>query len=292
MKNLSRKQGKLLSKPWLTKRIQISIRNKKKLHQSLYVGGNAEQKLYYKKYTNKLTKVKKLSKKLHFFKEFETMSNNNHKLWQTINNLLPSKLLNSSTPKVIKVGDVKVDNPTDIANHFNEFFCKIGQSLADKVNREGNENPIKYLNNRINESVFLTPTNFQEISKIISSLKNSSSFGPDGISSFCLKIAFDVVSFPLSIFFNVFIEQGYFSESLKLSKVIPIFKSGTKCDISNDRPISLLSVISKCLKSSFQSESCLSSRNIQFYYQHNMVFVPSHLQNLPFWIEYLLVMKI
>ena len=128
--------------------------------------------------------------KLHFFKEFETMSNNNHKLWKTINNLLPSKLSNSSGPKVIKVGNVKVDNPTDIANHFNEFFCKIGQSLADKVNRAGNENPIKYLNNRINESIFLTPTNFQEISRIISSLKNSSSFGPDGISSFFFKNSF------------------------------------------------------------------------------------------------------
>ena len=137
---------------------------------------------------------------------------------------------NSSGPKVIKVGDVKVDNPTDIANHFNKFFCKIGQSLADKVNRAGNENPIKYLNNRINESIFLTPTNFQEISRIISSLKNSSSFGPDGISSFFLNTASDVVSFPLSIFFNLFIEQECFPESLKLSKVIPIFKSGAKCD--------------------------------------------------------------
>ena len=73
------------------------------------------------------------------------MSNNNHKLWKTINNLLPSKLSNSSAPKIIKVGDVEVDNPTDIANHFNEFFCKIGQSLVDKVNRAGNKNPIKYL---------------------------------------------------------------------------------------------------------------------------------------------------
>ena len=49
LKIASRKQRKLLSKPWLTKGIQISIRNKKKLHQSFYVEGNAEQKLYYKK---------------------------------------------------------------------------------------------------------------------------------------------------------------------------------------------------------------------------------------------------
>ena len=71
-------------------------------------------------------------KKLYFFKEFETIFNNKHKLWKTINNLLSSKLSNSSATKVIKRVDVKVDNLTDIAKHFNEFFCVVGQSLADK----------------------------------------------------------------------------------------------------------------------------------------------------------------
>ena len=99
LKIASRKQRKLLSKPWPTKGVQISIRYKKKLHQSFYVGGNAERKSYHKKYANKLTKVKELSKKLHFFKEFQTMSNNNHKLWKTINHSLSSKLSNSSAPK-------------------------------------------------------------------------------------------------------------------------------------------------------------------------------------------------
>ena len=60
LKIASRKQRKLLSKPWPTKGVQISIRYKKKLHQSFYVGGNAEQKSYHKKYANKLTKVKEL----------------------------------------------------------------------------------------------------------------------------------------------------------------------------------------------------------------------------------------
>ena len=45
LKIASRKQRKLLGKPWLTEEIQIYIRNKKKLHQSYYVGGNAEQKI-------------------------------------------------------------------------------------------------------------------------------------------------------------------------------------------------------------------------------------------------------
>ena len=74
-----------------------------------------QSKNHIKKYANKLTTVKELSKKLHFFKKLETTSYNNHKLCKTINNLLPSKLSNSSAPKVIKVGNVKVDNPTGIA---------------------------------------------------------------------------------------------------------------------------------------------------------------------------------
>ena len=40
-------------------------------------------------------------------------------------------MFNSSASNVIKVDEVKLDNITEIANHFNEFFCKIDQSLAD-----------------------------------------------------------------------------------------------------------------------------------------------------------------
>ena len=43
---------------------------------------------------------------------------------------------------------------------------------------------MKYIKNRINESIFPTPTNPQEINRIIILLKNSSSFGFDGIFSF------------------------------------------------------------------------------------------------------------
>ena len=118
--------------------------------------------------------MKELSKKLSFFKKFETISNYDHKLWKTINNLLTSKLLNSSATKVIKVADVRADKPIGIANRYvNEFFCNVGQSLADKINCTDNENPTEYFTNRINKSVFLTTTNLQEISRIISSLKNN-----------------------------------------------------------------------------------------------------------------------
>ena len=50
---------------------------------------------------------------------------------------------------------------------------------------------------------------------------------------------------PLTSLINSSFENGLFPDELKLTKVIPIFKNGDKTDITNDRPISVLSFFSK-----------------------------------------------
>ena len=47
---------------------------------------------------------------------------------------------------------------------------------------------------------------------------------------------------------NKSIECGKVPDSMKTAKVIPIFKSKAKDDLSNYRPISILSTISKILE--------------------------------------------
>jgi len=54
------------------------------------------------------------------------------------------------------------------------------------------------------------------------------------------------ISIPLSHIFNLSLESGIFLEKLKRSRVIPIFKSGSKLECNNYRPISLLCSISNC----------------------------------------------
>ena len=44
---------------------------------------------------------------------------------------------------------------------------------------------------------------------------------------------------------NKSFHEGVFPEQMKLAKVIPVYKSGTKSDLSNYRPIALLSIFSK-----------------------------------------------
>ena len=60
-----------------------------------------------------------------------------------------------------------------------------------------------------------------------------------------LKLLVNHINTPLSDIFNLSFETSTFPSLLKTSMVIPIFKKGIKTDVSNYRPISLLSNIEK-----------------------------------------------
>ena len=76
--------------------------------------------------------------------------------------------------------------------------------------------------------------------------KNSS--GLDGFSpSFIKKIICCIID-PLTHIFNSSFSSGVFPDGMKISKVIPVFKKGNVEELSNYRPISLLSTFSKILE--------------------------------------------
>ena len=90
----------------------------------------------------------------------------------------------------------------------------------------------------------LYPTSPVEIKSIILNLRKSSP-GFDGIPCSILKSSADVISGVLSEMINLSFSTGVYPEKLKVAKVIAIYKSGDKTNISNYRPISLLSIVSK-----------------------------------------------
>ena len=53
---------------------------------------------------------------------------------------------------------------------------------------------------------------------------------------------------PLCELINQSLQSGVVPNSLKIAKVIPIYKSKNKCEINNYRPISLLPAVSKLLE--------------------------------------------
>ena len=70
--------------------------------------------------------------------------------------------------------------------------------------------------------------------------------------------------------FNACLDCGFFPNTLKIAKVIPVFKTGDKTKLTNYRPISLLSCFSKTL------EKIVYHKVIKFL-DKNSVFSPHQL---------------
>ena len=138
-------------------------------------------------------------------------------------------------------------DPTTIANKFNTSFADIGVDLSANVNNTHNAHFTDYL---LNPSIY----NFtfeliteETTMEIINNLKPKPSCGYDGISTKLLKTCKLEICKSLTLIINQSLSTGIFPDSLKVAKVIPLYKKGDKAVglLGNYRPISILPSISK-----------------------------------------------
>ena len=135
LRQASRKQKRIQSKPCLTKGLLVSIKRKQKLYRSHFLSHDFEKQQFYKQYSNKLNKIKYKPKKSFYVDFFEEcfIYNNPRKIWSTINSLLHTKSDNSSTPSKLRINDIVVDNPVQLADCFNHHFTEVGTKLANNL---------------------------------------------------------------------------------------------------------------------------------------------------------------
>ena len=126
------------------------------------------------------------------------------------------------------------------SDELNAFFVNIGSKLANICEVKSLPRISRVLN-----SCFLRPADVNEIENIILALKNKKTYGHDGFSNEMIKLCSPVISPYLVQCFNTCIDEGVFQEFLKIAKVFPLHKSGSKKDANNYRPISLLTSFSK-----------------------------------------------
>jgi hypothetical protein len=91
----------------------------------------------------------------------------------------------------------------------------------------------------------LAPVTTKEITAIIKSLKWKNSHCYNKIPVRILKISLPFIISPLTYICNKSLSTGLFPTRLKYSQISPIFKNGSKTEMSNYRPISLLTSFSK-----------------------------------------------
>ena len=101
------------------------------------------------------------------------------------------------------------------------------------------------------------------------SIDTKKSFGFDKVHPLLLSSAALEIFRPLTYIINLTLKQGIFPDSLKIAKVIPIFKQGSRSSCNNHRPISVLSALSKIF------ERCILNQ-LTFYFTTQNILVQSN----------------
>ena len=151
-----------------------------------------------------------------------------------------------------------------ISSKFNDYFVNIGSTLAARILTSGPSFK-RYLLEANTESIFLTPTDEQEIRKIILDTRNSAP-GHDEITSKVIKPIIDILTTPLTYITNLSFTEGVFPSELKIAQVLPLYKSNDPMLFNNYRPISLLPYFSKLF------ERLMYNRLINFIEKHKLLY--------------------
>ena len=91
----------------------------------------------------------------------------------------------------------------------------------------------------------MSPITVEYIKNYISYTNKSKSSRSNIPNIYFIKLSVKIIAPVITNIFNHCILKRVFPESLKIAEVIPIFKSGSKSDVNNYRPISVLSPFSK-----------------------------------------------
>ena len=99
----------------------------------------------------------------------------------------------------------------------------------------------------------------------------SSHVGFDGISGWLLKECSDEICDSLTKLFNKSLRTGVVPTEWKIANIIPLYKNGGKSYIENNRPISLLSLVSKTLQRCVLKQLLLRVRHLIHQNQHGFL---------------------
>ena len=249
--------------PWYTKDLGELIKKKNELLIDSYHYGMKRFKNKITFFKNKITSTKRKLKRDYIIKTIKAAKNNPKKLWRLYN-----ILVNKQKAKV-------VIEPTNItqkdANACNEYFSQVGINIQKKIGKwkasSPNKNPP---GNKPSPKFSFLDINADDVMKIINSLKLNTAIGLDNIGPKMIKDLKHVLSRPLADLINRSFKEGIFPKSMKAAIITPIFKEGDKENISNYRPISVLTTLSKIFErsASNQLSHFLAINNIISKCQH------------------------
>ena len=264
-KTMSKKDCKWSLKPWFTKGLRKSIKIKDLYYGKFMRTKKSDWYDLYKKYRKMIKRLTFLSKQSYYKSYFENNKNNSRKTWDGIRNIINQSHKKQNNNIFLNYKGKTIFDQKSVANTFNQHYSTIADKLLSKLEKPTCEYQ-DFLKNPNKNELYLNEIEPDEIRKMINDLDTKKSADIYGISPTFLKASSNSLSMLLSPIFNLSLFTGKFPDSLKVAKVIPVFKSGSKLDPINYRPISLLPLFSKLL------EKIMHARLYKYLEEENIIY--------------------
>lgn len=257
---------KRIVKPWITPGLLKCIRHRDKLYLKCKKNPEDEtHKLIYFRYRKYCNNILKKVKREYQQSEFQKARNNPKATWNIIKQIANLDKNKSTSSHLLNL----CVNPLSSVNSVNTFFANVGKTLATKIAAEVNAIPTSShdlfpsqsehtFSQPPQNSMVLYSVDNKEIENIILNLKEKCAVGWDGISTTVIKSARNILIPVLNHVFNTALSSGVFPSVFKRAVVHPIFKSGDRDGVTNYRPISVLTALSKIF------EKILNKRLLNF----------------------------
>ena len=261
--------------PWMTHGILNSIKSRdilyKKLHRlnpNTLEFSSTDTNL--KTFNRILNKAIRQAKSSYYNCLFAKYKSDTKKTWETLHSVMNITKNKQNFPNFFRVNNTTISHKEEIAQNFNQFFVNIGPALASKIKYVNDNEFKKYLFNPIQRQFTFQIVNENDIANVFRELTSKSSTDINGLSIKMLKLVSTKLCFPLCVIVNQSLNTGIFPQSLKIAKVIPVFKKDDNTNLTNYRPISLLPVLSKIF------EKIVHTQLSAYFVEHKLLFKSQH----------------
>ena len=226
----------------------------------------------YKQFKNQLNQCIKETKRLYYNSKLAN-STNSKASWQTINELLNRKSKTTAINEINMNGKTIVGDE-EIAKEFNKYFSEEGQKLAEEIT-DNDIDSLYYVNPVANSFTFKTISE-EDLNRIISSMKTCKSAGFDKISVKLMQAAGKIILKSLKKIFNLSLNTGILPDDWKIARVTQIYKSESRTDCGNYRPISIISNVAQVFEKVIYSQLITFLNENKVIPENQSGFRPNH----------------
>ena len=267
--------------PYMNSNLRRAINVRNMLKRKFDVCNSKENWIKYKNQRNLVNKLRKQSIRNHVQASCNEDCNQKQ-FWNTVKPLMSDKSNMLNNDIILKDEETIINSKSEVCSVMNSYFvnvakiapgkpytgiqhdCDISVMIDEYCNHESVQF-IKKLNSNDSTFDFMSVTT-NDVRDVLLSMNPKKSTGHDNIPPRLLKLGADVLCYPIQSIINVCIQRSVFPDTLKLAEVTPVFKKGDTLLVSNYRPISILTCISKIFeKCIYKRKFCLERIRRKYY---------------------------